>query len=86
MANSPQAIKRARQGKNRALHNSSLRSAMRTSIKKLQKLLAGGDKTAIQSAFRDSTKSIDQLSAKGLLHKNTAARMKSRLNKKAKSA
>ncbi|MBI1395072.1 MAG: 30S ribosomal protein S20 [Betaproteobacteria bacterium] len=80
MANSAQARKRARQAETRRQHNASLRSEMRTAIKKVRKAIGAGDKTAAQAVFRESQAVIDSISRKGMFHLNTAARCKSRLS------
>lgn len=85
MANSAQARKRARQSlKNRA-HNASLRTAFRTSVKKVLKAVEAGDKAAAQAVYRESTKVLDRIADKGVFHKNKAARHKSRLSAKIKA-
>ncbi len=53
---------------------------MRTYIKKVRKAIAAGDREAAQSAFKAAVPIIDRLARQGLIHKNTAARYKSRLN------
>ena len=80
VANSAQALKRARQNVNNRLRNASQRSTLRTSIKKFLKSLEGGDAAAAQVAYREVTSTIDSSVHKGLHHKNRAARLKSRLN------
>ncbi len=80
MANSPQARKRARQAEKRRIHNRSRRSMMRTYVKKVRKAIAAGDKEAAQAAFKAAVPVIDRMAGKGLIHKNTAARYKSRIN------
>ena len=80
MANSAQARKRARQADKRRAHNASARSALRTSMKRVLKAVQAGDKEAAQNAFKTTMPSIDSSVNKGYLHKNTAARYKSRLN------
>ena len=80
MANSAQAAKRARQAEKRRLHNASQRSAMRTSIKRVVKAISRGDKEAAESAFKAAVPMIDRMADKGIIHKNKAARHKSRLN------
>ena len=79
MANSAQARKRARQGENRRKHNASLRSMLRTAIKKVRKAIAIGDKTAAQAVYQSSQSIIDSVADKRIVHKNAAARNKSRL-------
>ncbi len=80
MANTPQARKRARQAENRRQHNQTLRSRLRTSIKKVNKATASADVPAAQAAFQAAVPKIDSMVTKGLLHRNTAARYKHRLN------
>lgn len=84
MANSPQARKRAKQNSVRRLANHSQRSAIRTNIKKLEAALEAGDKDAAAIAYKASVSVIDKGTVKGLHHKNRAARLKSRLNKRVK--
>ncbi len=79
MANTVQARKRARQSEKRRRHNSSLRSTLRTTIKKVRAAIAAGDKTAAETVFQASTSVIDRIADKDIVHKNTAARHKSRL-------
>ncbi len=80
MANSAQARKRARQAEKRRQHNAGRRSMMRTEIKKVVKAIAAGDKDAAQSAYKAAVPVLDSMATKGLIHKNKAARHKSRLN------
>ncbi|RCX29840.1 30S ribosomal protein S20 [Thioalbus denitrificans] len=81
MANSPQAKKRARQADKRRLLNASQRSAMRTSIKKVLKAISAGDKTGAEEAYKTAVPMLDRMAGRGLIHKNKAARHKSRLTK-----
>ncbi len=85
MANSPQARKRARQNDKRRLHNASLRSLARTSIKKVQGAIAAGDQQAAQAAYQSAVPVIDRIADKGIINKNKAARHKSRLNAQIKA-
>ena len=80
MANSPQARKRARQAEKRRTHNASRRSMMRTYIKKVIKAIDSGDREAAVAAYQAAVPVIDRMANKGLIHKNKAARHKSRLN------
>ncbi len=80
MANSPQAKKRARQAEKRRVHNAGQRSRMRTFIKKVIAAVESGDKEQAQNAFKAAVPVIDSAVNKGLIHKNNAARKKSRLN------
>lgn len=80
MANSAQARKRARQAVKQRAHNMSLRSTLRTAIKKVQKAILAGDKAAAQTVFSESMGTIDSIADKKIIHKNKAARHKSRLS------
>ncbi len=79
MANIKSAKKRAIQAEKRRVHNASRRSMMRTSIKKIVAAIAAGDKDAAQQAYAAATPVLDRMATKGLIHKNKAARHKSRL-------
>ncbi|MFO7748298.1 MAG: 30S ribosomal protein S20 [Orrella sp.] len=80
MANTAQARKRARQSVARNMHNSSLRSMLRTSMKRVRAAIAAGDKVEANEALRKTTSVIDSVADKKIIHKNKAARHKSRLN------
>jgi len=79
MANSAQARKRARQAEKQRKHNAAQRSGLRTAIKSIIKAIAGGDKAAAQKVYNHSTSVIDSIADKKIIHKNKAARHKSRL-------
>ena len=79
MANSAQARKRARQAEVSRQHNASLRSTLRTAVKKVRKAIAAGDKAAAVATFQASQAVIDRIADKKIVHKNTASRTKSRL-------
>ena len=85
MANSPQAKKRARQNEKARKHNASLRSMVRTYIKKVVAAIEAGDAAAAQEAFKAAAPVIDRIADKGIIHKNKAARHKSRLNAQIKA-
>ncbi|MFU8764951.1 MAG: 30S ribosomal protein S20 [Haliea sp.] len=80
MANSPQAKKRARQAEKRRSHNASLRSLVRTNIKKVIAAIGTGDAQQAKAAYDSAMPVIDRMADKGIIHKNKAARHKSRLN------
>lgn len=80
MANSPQARKRARQNDKRRVHNASQRSMFRTYLKKVYTALEAKDLETAKTAFMEAIPVIDRMADKGLIHKNKAARHKSRLN------
>lgn len=85
MANSPQARKRARQGETRRRQNASFRSMVRTYIKKVDTAIHENDYAAASDAFNVAVPVIDRLADKGIIHKNKAARHKSRLNSAVKA-
>jgi len=80
MANTAQARKRARQAVKQRAHNMSLRSTLRTAIKKVQKAVEAGDKAAAKAVYDSSVSVIDSIADKKIIHKNKAARHKSRLS------
>jgi small subunit ribosomal protein S20 len=80
VANSPGAKKRARQAVNRRAHNMGMRAMMRTYVKNVYYAIEKGDKAAAEAAYKDAVPAIDRMANKGLIHRNRAARHKSRLN------
>ncbi|MFW8592379.1 30S ribosomal protein S20 [Glaciecola sp. 2405UD65-10] len=80
MANIKSAKKRAIQAEKRRQHNASRRSMTRTCIKKVVAAIEAGNKEAAQSALDAAVPQLDRMATKGLIHKNKAARHKSRLN------
>jgi len=80
VANSPSAIKRAKQAKKRRSHNASLRSMVRTYIKNVVKAIDAKDLERAKSAYMLAVPVIDRMADKGIIHKNKAARHKSRLS------
>lgn len=85
MANTAQARKRARQSVARNMHNSSLRSMLRTAIKRVRSAIDSGDKAAAADVLQKATSVIDRVADKNIIHKNKAARHKSRLSAAIKS-
>ncbi|XKM13424.1 30S ribosomal protein S20 [Orbaceae bacterium ac157xtp] len=81
MANIKSAKKRAVQSEKRRKHNASRRSMTRTYIKKVYAAIAAGDKESAQVAFKDMQTVVDRQAARGLIHKNKAARHKANLTK-----
>jgi small subunit ribosomal protein S20 len=79
LANTKQAKKRVRQAEKHRRHNASMRSMLRTSIKKVVASIAAGDQKAALALLQEATPIIDRMAGKGIIHKNTAARQKSRL-------
>jgi small subunit ribosomal protein S20 len=80
MANHPSAAKRARQALVRRDRNRSIRSGVRTAIKKVEAAVAAKDPDAAKTALVDATSVIARATSKGVLHKNTAGRRVSRLH------
>jgi len=80
LANSKQAKKRATQSEKRRQHNASRRSMMRTLVKKVIAAIGAGDKELATKEFAAASPILDRYAAKGIIHKNKAARSKSRLN------
>lgn len=81
MANTSSAIKAVRQNERRRLRNRMVRSATRTRVKKARVALVGSDSEAAQSAILEAISSLDRAAQKGIIHRNAAARTKSRLMK-----
>lgn len=79
MANIKSAIKRARQNVKLRLSNASARSMYRTYIKNVLKAVEAGNPEAAREAYSKAQPVIDKAAGKGLIHKNKAARIKSRL-------
>ena len=80
MANIASARKAARQSEKRRLHNASLRSELRSAIKRVKKAIEAGDKVAARTVLSASSKIVDSIADKNIIHKNKAARHKSRLS------
>lgn len=84
MANTKQARKRIRQNEKRRLRNASAKSMLRTFIKKVRQALEMKNYPNAMQAFRVAVSVIDRVARKGIIHKNKAARIKSRLNARIK--
>lgn len=82
MPNIKSAIKRVKVTQTRTLRNAAAKSALRTAIKKFEAAIANHDVENASSLLRQATRSLDKAVTKGLIHKNTAARKKSRLTRK----
>lgn len=82
MPNIKSAIKRARQSEKRRMKNASQKSALRTAVKTAEAAMAQTDVEKAKEALLNATRKLDKAVTKGLLHKNAAARKKSRLAKK----
>ena len=85
MANTAQAKKRARQNEKRRQHHASLRSMVRTYLKKVDAAIETGVQADAQAAYTSAVPVLDRMADKGILHKNKAARHKSRLNAQVKA-
>lgn len=82
MANSLSARKRARQAERNRISNAAHRSYVRTRIKNVVNAIEAGDKSAAEDAYKAAVPAIDRSVGLGLMHRNKAARHKSRLNAK----
>jgi small subunit ribosomal protein S20 len=80
MANTNSARKRSRQAEKQRRHNSGLRSTLRSALKDVNKAIAAGDKDVAKQALQRSTGIVDRIADKKIIHKNKAARHKSRLS------
>lgn len=78
MPNIQSAKKRVRLSADKSLRNQMFKSAYRTAIRKYEAAVAAGDKEAATALYTAVVKKVDQAAAKGVIHKNTAARKKSR--------
>ena len=76
MANTAQTKKRARQNDTQRIHNASLRSTLRTALKKITKAILSGDKKVAKKTFDENMPVIDRIADKKIIHKNKAARHK----------
>jgi small subunit ribosomal protein S20 len=79
VANTKSAEKAARQAEKHRARNVALRSRMRTAVRKVTSAVAAGDKEAAQAGYRECVPVIDTLVTKQIIHRNKAARHKSRL-------
>jgi small subunit ribosomal protein S20 len=82
LANIKSAMKRARQAERRRSQNKTLRSRVRTQIKKVLTAIKNGDRKSAEASFKEAVPVIDSMVNKGILHANKAARHKSRLNQR----
>ena len=85
MANSAQARKRARQADKQRSHNASLRSTLRTAIRRVRQAIDAGDKAAARGVFQQSVAILERIADKKIIHKNTASRTRSRLSARTKA-
>ena len=85
MANIKSQIKRNRQNEKRGERNKTVRTALKTSTKKVRVAVAAGEADEAMAQQREAARALDKAVAKGIVHKRTAARRKSRLAKGAAS-
>lgn len=81
MANIKQQKKRNLQNERAHERNKAVRSSLKTSAKKVRAAAAGGDVDSAATQARDASRALDKAASRGVLHKRTAARRKSRLAK-----
>ena len=81
MPNIKSAKKRVIVTKTKTMQNKIFRTQLKTDIKKYQAALAAGDTAAAESTYKAAVKKIDQAAARGIIHKNAAARKKSQFTK-----
>ncbi|MBQ1704990.1 MAG: 30S ribosomal protein S20 [Clostridia bacterium] len=84
MPNIKSAKKRVLVSKLNNAKNRAAKTELKTNVKKFDAAVAAGDD--VQAAYKTAVKNIDQAAAKGIIHKNTAARKKSQLTKKLNNA
>jgi small subunit ribosomal protein S20 len=85
MANNPQAKKRIRQNEKRAAHNRPIRTRASRSVRDAREAIAGGDADVLD-ALKTAQSALDRAARHGVIHPNAAARRKSRLARRLKSA
>lgn len=79
MANIKSAKKRIKVTETKTLRNKMIKSALKTTLKKFETALASGNVEDAKSAYNNAAKALDMAASKGIIHKNMAARKKSRL-------
>jgi small subunit ribosomal protein S20 len=82
MANIKSQIKRNRQNEVQRQRNKAERSTLKTYVKKFLSTVDAGDQDAAQAAYRETAQAFDRAASKGIIHKNKAANVKSRLSRK----
>ena len=83
MANIKSQIKRNRTNEAARVRNKSVRSALKTAVRKFREAADSGDVTGAQTAARDATRALDKAASKGVIHKNQAANRKSAIASRA---
>jgi small subunit ribosomal protein S20 len=82
VANIKSQIKRNRQNEKRRLRNKSVKSSLKTAVRKFHEATAAGDNEKAATLLREATRKLDQAASKGVIHKNQAANRKSAITKK----
>ena len=85
MANIKSQIKRNRQNEKRRLRNKSVKSSLKTAVRKFHEAAASGDAAAAAELMRAASRQLDKAASKGVIHKNQAANRKSSIAKRAQS-
>lgn len=85
MANIKSQIKRNRQNEKRRLRNKSVKSALKTAVRKFNEASASGDNEQAQALMREASRKLDKAVSKGVIHKNQAANRKSAIAKRLQS-
>ncbi len=86
MANHFSALKRARQTETKTAVNRANSSRLRTQLRKLKTAVASGDQSQTKAIYQETVSLIDKSVKKGVIHKNTGSRYKSRLSARVKAA
>jgi small subunit ribosomal protein S20 len=86
MPNSPSAKKRQRTNELSRIRNRATKSVIKTQLKRVTASVAAGKVPDAETEFRQATKKLDQAAAKGVIHRNAAARTKSRMSARLKAA
>src|SRR3982751_2283095 len=82
VANIKSQIKRNKQNEKRRLRNKSVKSSLKTAIRKFNEAVQSGDATAAETLLRDASRRLDKAASKGVIHKNQAANRKSAIAKR----
>ncbi|PID56035.1 30S ribosomal protein S20 [candidate division KSB3 bacterium] len=82
MANHKSALKKIKQDKIRQMRNKAYKTRLKNVVKNVETALSDANKEAAQAALQEAISTLDRVASKGVIHKNKAARKKSRLTKK----
>jgi small subunit ribosomal protein S20 len=85
VANIKSQIKRNKQNEKRRLRNKSVKSSLKTAIRKFREAADGGDPEAATALMRDASRKLDKAASKGVIHKNQAANRKASIAKRLQS-